>query len=59
MNVTIIQQMSMITIQQHSKEKHRRAEIYARIIKLLALTGTETGYQGIRADWTLSCPELG
>ena len=26
---------------------------------ILALSGTETGYQGIRADWTLSlsCPE--
>ena len=26
---------------------------------ILALTGTETGYEGIRADWTLSlsCPE--
>ena len=23
----------------------------------LAFTGTETGYQGIRAGWTLSCPK--
>ena len=28
-------------------------------LMILALSGTETGYQGIRADWTLSlsCPE--
>ena len=41
-----------------AREKYSERKYKSGLQMILALTGTETGYQGIHASWTLSCPKV-
>ena len=41
-----------------AREKYSERKYKSGLQMILALTGTETGYQGIYASWTLNCPKV-